>query len=192
MSFGPAIGTYLDRLKEAIDLLDRDALDRFIQALVGALERDADIYVFGNGGSAAAASHLVVDVGTGASRGAVRKFRIHCLSDNVPTLTATANDLSYEDVFSDRLEGRLRPDDVVIAISGSGNSENVLRGVRHANEVGAVSLAICGFDGGELKGLVDIPVHLPVHDMQICEDSQAVITHIVMRALCDYQGIEAH
>ena len=190
MDIASEIENYLEAHKRAVDLLDKDWIAAFMNAMIEALEEEKDIYIFGNGGSAAAASHFTVDIGKGASFGAKKRFRMHCLTDNVPVMTAYANDLCYEDIFVEPLRNLLRQGDLVIAISGSGNSENVIRAVRYAKEMDAKVVGICGYSGGKLKELSDIPLHLPVDDMQLAEDMQALITHLALKVLCKYQSID--
>ncbi len=179
MDFSRDIADYLDAHKRAIDLLDRTQLQHFLDLMVQALEDGKNIFIFGNGGSA-----------KGASIGADKRFRIIALTDNIPTMTAYANDYSYADIFVEPLRNLVAPGDLVIAISGSGNSENVIRAVQLAKETGCKVVGICGYSGGRLKGLSDVPLHLPLDDMQLAEDMQTVITHVAMRALCRYQGLE--
>ena len=185
-----AIEAYVSRVREGLDLLDTTAVRSLALALFDALERQVDVYVFGNGGSAAAASHLTVDLAKGACAGTPRRFRVHCLNDNVPTMTALANDIAYDHVFVEPLRNLLRPGDLVIAFSGSGNSPNVVRAVEYARELGATVAGITGFDGGRLKVLADISIHLPLADMQVAEDMQLVVTHALMRTLGAHLGAD--
>lgn len=189
MDFRNDVVAYLDRLKAALDLLDADAIARFTSLLVDALEAGRDVFIFGNGGSAANASHITVDLMKGASFGAAKRLRWHCLNDNVPVLTAYANDVGYDAVFVEPLRNLLRPGDLVIALSGSGNSKNVIRAVEYARQTGATVVGITGYSGGTLRALADLSLHLPVDDMQLAEDVQLVIGHIAMRVLARHQGI---
>ena len=108
-----------------------------------------------------------------------------CLNDNIPTMLAIANDISYDDVFLFQLEGRLTADDLVIAISGSGNSKNIIKAVEYAKRVGAKVVGICGYDGGKLFSLSDFPMHVNVNDMQIVEDIHMAFDHMMMSVLRD-------
>jgi D-sedoheptulose 7-phosphate isomerase len=137
MDFHDDVTSYLARLKAALDLLDTGAIARLAALLADALDTGRDVFIFGNGGSAANASHITVDLAKGASYGGARRLRWHCLCDNVPVLTAYANDVGYDAVFVEPLRNLLRPGDLVIAMSGSGNSRNVIRAVEYAREVGA-------------------------------------------------------
>ena len=138
----------------------------------------AQIFTCGNGGSAAAASHFLADLAKGVDLPAgCRRFRAISLVDNVPALTAYANDLGYENVFVEPLRNLVRPGDVLLAISGSGNSENVLRAMQAARDSGATSIGLTGRDGGKLKALADICLVVPAESMQQIEDAHLVILH---------------
>lgn len=180
-----AIKAYYDREIAAIQSLDLAALERAVQAIRDAYEREATIYVFGNGGSAATASHFCCDFNKGISDGHAKKFRLVCLSDNTATLMAIANDITYEEVFAYQLRGRLRPTDLVIAISGSGNSANVLRAVEYARSLGTPVVGICGYDGGRLRELADYPMHAAIDDMQIAEDIHMSFDHMMYRVFTE-------
>lgn len=178
-----ASADYLKRLGEAIADLDEDALDRAIALVEDAWRRDAQIITLGNGGSALTALHMVTDWTKGVFMKTGRPFRGRSLVENMGLFAAYANDTSYADVFAEQLKGVMRPGDLVIAISGSGNSENVIRAVQHANANGATTLGLCGFGGGRLKDVAHHVVWAAVDDMQICEDVHAIFGHIVMQAL---------
>ena len=173
------IKEYFEKEIEVIRHLDAEEIEKAVQAIRDAYEREAVIYVFGNGGSAATASHYVCDFDKGLSMGRKKKFRMVCLSDNTPLLTALANDISYEDVFRFQLEGVLKPEDLVIAISGSGNSRNVIKAVEYAKSVGTKVVGITGYDGGQLKKLSDYHMDAGVKDMQIAEDIHMIFDHMM-------------
>lgn len=177
---------YLDQLKGVLDKLDIAGIAKVMHSLAEAHRRGARIYVFGNGGSGSTASHFVNDFNKGASAALRRGFRFHCLNDNVPTMTAIANDVDYDDVFVGQLRNHLDPGDVIIAISGSGNSPNVLRAVRFANVHGAETIALVGYDGGELMRLAALSIHVPVHDMQKVEDVHLALNHLMMSTLMEH------
>lgn len=138
----------------------------------------------GNGGSGSNASHFVGDLNKGFSYGREKRFRAICLNDNQAALTAYSNDVSYEDAFVELLRNFLRPGDVVVGISGSGNSPNILKAIAYANEVGAHTVGLCGFNGGKLAGLARTPLLAPVHDMQQVEDVHMILFHIATQVLC--------
>ncbi|MBP5384021.1 MAG: SIS domain-containing protein [Lachnospiraceae bacterium] len=184
MDYKEYITRYIEREREALAMLDAEEINRVINVLQEAREKEADIYVFGNGGSASTASHMTGDFNKGVSQmSAGRKYRMHCLSDNITSMMAIANDFSYEDVFVKQLEGRLRKDDLVIGISGSGNSENVLRAVTYAQSVGCKAIVVTGYDGGKLKKLADYHLDVPCNDMQISEDVHLAFDHLMMNVL---------
>lgn len=172
--------TYLEREIEALRRLDLEEIQKAIAAILDAYEREATIYVFGNGGSAATASHYVCDFNKGISENKEKKFRFICLNDNFPLMMAVANDFSYDEVFRYPLEGRLKADDLVIAISGSGNSKNVIRAVEYAREIGTPVIGITGYDGGKLRELSDFHMDVKVDDMQIAEDVHMIFDHMMV------------
>jgi len=179
-----AMGRYIEKEIAVLRTLDLDELDRAANAVMAVRERGGTVYTMGNGGSAATASHMVADFGKGLSDlPGGGPFRIQCLCDNTPTVMAAANDLCYEDVFVCQLRGRLRPEDLLIAISGSGNSENVVRAARYAREVGTPVVALTGYSGGKLMELADFNMYAAVDDMQIAEDVHMMFDHMLMRAL---------
>ena len=178
------IRTYLEKEIEIIHKLDMEQLSQAINVLVAARDRGARIYIMGNGGSAATASHFVCDFNKGIWEGQKeKKFKIQCLSDNVPIMTAIANDIGYEDVFLFQLQENLEKNDLVVAISGSGNSKNVLKAVEYAKTLGCETLGITGYNGGKLKAISDYSMHVPVDDMQITEDIHMIFDHMIMHIL---------
>jgi D-sedoheptulose 7-phosphate isomerase len=189
--FTMGIEAYFERLKSTLDRLSREELNAFMGLLVDALEGGKRVYVMGNGGSAATASHFAVDFNKGLSLGKARRFRFVCLNDNVPTLTAYANDVGYEEVFVEPLRNLLDAGDLVIAISGSGNSPNVLKAIEFANGAGAVTVGLTGFDGGRLKRIARHSVHVPIDDMQVVEDLHMVVDHLTYSLLGKALPLEA-
>jgi D-sedoheptulose 7-phosphate isomerase len=134
----------------------------------------------GNGGSAATASHFVNDFNKGLSEHLSPPFRFVCLNDNIATVMAIANDIGYDAIFEFQLRGRVTENDLVIGISGSGNSPNVLRAIELAKSVGALTAGLTGYDGGKLLRIVDLPAHVPVMSMQVTEDIHMAFDHMVM------------
>ena len=185
------IAKYIENEVEVLHALDVNALNDVLNLLERTLESENMIYIMGNGGSAATASHFQNDFNKGVSEYTEKKFRFLCLNDNVPTVMAIANDIGYDEIFRFQLRGKLRPGDVVIGISGSGNSKNILNAVEYAKECGNVVVGITGFSGGKLRNLADYSLHAPVNSMQITEDVHMVFDHLMMsifyRELC---GIE--
>ena len=142
----------------------------------------------GNGGSALAASHIGCDLGKGPTHtGFKNRFKVTALTDSISTITAWANDSSYEDVFVEQLRGNIEKGDVIIGISGSGNSENVIKAVEFANENGATTIGLTGFDGGKLGKAVKVSLNVPVDDMQIAEDLHIVIVHLICKYIAENQ-----
>jgi D-sedoheptulose 7-phosphate isomerase len=181
--FVPEISAYFDRIKATLDRVSREEVNKLLGLLLDALEGGRTVFMMGNGGSAATASHYAADFNKGLSYGKARRFRFICLSDNVPTLTAYANDVSYDEVFVEQLRNFLEPGDLVIAISGSGNSRNVLKAIEYANSSGAITVGLTGYDGGELKRIARHGVHIPIDDMQVTEDLHMVLDHLAYAVL---------
>lgn len=184
--FSGPVEAYFDQLKATMDKISRNEISTLLNLLVDALEAGRTVFTLGNGGSAATASHLAVDFNKGLSYGKARRFRFLCLSDNLPTLTAYANDVSYEDVFVEPLKNFLEAGDLLIAISGSGNSRNVLKAVEYANEHGAITVGLTGYDGGLLRKTARYGVHIPIRDMQVTEDLHMVLDHLAYAVLGAY------
>ncbi|HSP16237.1 MAG TPA: SIS domain-containing protein [Thermoanaerobaculia bacterium] len=171
---------YLDYLSTILAQLDEEAIVAFIGALVEARERDASIFFVGNGGSAATASHFANDIAIGC-RSWHKPFRAVSLTDNMPIITAIANDYGYEHIFTYQLKTVMKSGDVVVAISASGNSPNVVNALEYANQNGAVSIALTGFDGGKLRQVSQINVHVPTEKGEYgpVEDIHMVLDHLV-------------
>jgi len=154
-------------------------------ALLEAWRSDKSIYFCGNGGSAGNAIHLANDFIYGAGRGLGKGLKVEALSANPAVLTCLANDIGYDQIFAEQIRVKGQPGDVLVALSGSGNSPNILRALDVGNELGLKTFAILGFDGGKSKQLAQFPIHFPVQDMQIAEDLQLIVGHICMQWLCD-------
>ena len=171
---------YLAYLTEILGKLDVDAIAAFANELLAARARKGRIFFLGNGGSAATASHFVNDIAMG-SKSWDDPFRVYCLADNTAVVTAIANDYGYDDVFVLQLRGHLSRDDLVVAISVSGNSPNVLKAVEFARSCGTQVVGLTGFDGGRLAELADITVHAPTNPGEYgpAEDVHMVIDHLV-------------
>lgn len=184
VDFTSDIHEYFEVLEATRCKLDIGALNAALNAVLQARDRDANIYVFGNGGSASTASHYVCDFAKGASEAlGGKRFHFHCLSDNTPIITAVANDIGYEEIFRFQLQKRLKADDLVIAISGSGNSENVVRAVDYACQVGTQVVGITGYNGGQVLQMCDYAMHVPIDDMQVVEDFHMIFDHMMLRVL---------
>ncbi len=173
------INGYFERLKNTVDKLDRNEIEQFIKVLFTARDNGNNIFIMGNGGSASTASHFCCDFNKGMSYGKDKRFKLICLNDNVATMLAYANDISYSDVFVEQLKNFVKKDDVVIGISGSGNSENVIRAIDYANETGAITVGLTGYSGGKLKQKASISVNTNINDMQISEDIHMILCHLI-------------
>ena len=185
MDYTKDITTYFDRLKETLDKIDKQALNTLMNVLVKAKDEGRQVLIMGNGGSAATASHYVCDFNKGISFGKEKKFKFICLNDNIPSMMAYGNDLSYGDIFLYPLQTYYNKKDVVIGISGSGNSENVVRAISWAKENEATTIGLTGYSGGKVKELCQYNVHVPVDDMQIAEDLHMVLDHCMMKILSE-------
>ena len=173
---------YFDDLQRVVARVSREGLDQIASTLMEAYECGRTVFTFGNGGSAALASHLACDLGKGTAYcNGGKRFRVLALTDNLSVLTAWANDSGYEDVFSEQLRTFIQPQDVAFAISASGNSKNVLNALRVAREAHAKTVGISGFEGGEMKPLCDICVVVPSSNMQIIEDLHLAMSHSIFR-----------
>lgn len=179
------IKTYYEREIEIINSMDFDEIEEAVRAIREAYDRSATIYTFGNGGSAATASHFVCDFNKGICEKLEKKFNLVCLNDNTPIVMAIANDISYDDVFSFQLINKLKPNDLILAISGSGNSKNVIKAVEYAKSIGCKVVGMTGYSGGKLDQLADYHMHVPVDDMQITEDIHMSFDHMMYRVLTD-------
>jgi D-sedoheptulose 7-phosphate isomerase len=169
-----------------------EALRRIVPIFLRARKEDRTIFFFGNGGSASTASHFVVDIAKGTRPSLkpgppMTRFRCLALNDNVPSMMAWANDADYSRVFSEQLRSLAVAGDVAVAISGSGNSPNVLEAVRAAREMGLATIGLTGIGGGKLKEVVDVPLVVPSQSMQHTEDVHLVVLHFLMAFLRDEQ-----
>ena len=188
VDFVTRIDDYADRLKKAIDNLDRNMINDAMNVLLKAYENENTIYIFGNGGSASTASHYVCDFNKGVSISLAKKFRFVCLNDNVATVMAIANDCGYENIFLMQLEGKLKKGDIIIAISGSGNSKNIIKAVEYAKEQGNEIISLTGYDGGKLLKLSDHPIHANINNMQIAEDIHMMLCHMMSSVIAKNFG----
>jgi D-sedoheptulose 7-phosphate isomerase len=174
---------YIDLVKSTLDALDPKALEALVEAFHTTYEKGGNIYTMGNGGSGASASHAAGDFLKGASYGLDKRFKMICLNDNLPSMMAIANDIGWESIFVEPLKNFLSPNDLVIGISGSGNSKNVVNALEYANAHGATTVAMSGFKGGKISEIATINVHAPVMDMEVTEDVHMVIFNIVKKQM---------
>ena len=162
------ITEYCDTLKTTIDATPKEDINQVLNILLQAYEQRQQVFVMGNGGS---------------SEGKTKRFRVIALTDNIPSITAIANDMGYEMIFVQQLSSLMEPGDYVIGISGSGNSENVIRAIDYGNEHGAITVGFTGYSGGRLKESAQHNIHINIDDMQVAEDLHMVLNHIMMRVL---------
>jgi len=177
------LSRYFDHVVETIAKLPVPVIDRIVETLLTAYQSGRRVYLFGNGGSAALASHFACDLGKGAANGSDRRFQVVAFTDNVPLITAWANDARYEDIFAEQLINFVQAGDVAFAISGSGKSPNVLKALRVARDAGAITVGLTGFEGGEMKSLCDLCLVIPCTNMQVIEDLHLSVTHAVFTAV---------
>lgn len=178
---------YVELEKTVLDGLNHDAINQVMNLLEETRLAGNRIFICGNGGSAATASHFVCDFNKGVSfdHNKELKYDFECLSDNIPTMMAVANDLSYEDIFVVPLKNKLKKGDVVIGISGSGNSRNVVKALEYGNLIGADTVGIVGYDGGGVKNIAKYCIHVKVNNMQIAEDIHLMLDHMMMTILSE-------
>ncbi len=178
-----SIQRYLTQEVEILGRIPLENVERLLRLLEHARDERRHVFLFGNGGSAATASHFACDLGKGTIRNDKPRFRVTALNDNLPTFSAYANDHGYDRVFAEPLISLAEQGDLVIAFSGSGNSPNVLRAVEEAKARGLTTIGFTGFEGGALKNLVDLAVIVPARNMGQIEDVHLALTHALCQAL---------
>ena len=171
--------SYRTKLLEAIYSVDTAKVEQAIAVFCEARDQDRHIFVCGNGGSASTASHFACDIVKGASFGHERRFRILALTDSLPTLTAYSNDVCYDCVFEEQLKNFAEPGDVLMAISGSGNSPNVIRAVEYGNQKGCKTIALTGKGGGKLGALAQLNIQVESQHMGRIEDAHLIVCHMI-------------
>ena len=180
---GEAISAYLTEMQSTLSNLPIDGIERIVNVLRDARAQKKTVFLFGNGGSAATASHLACDLAKGTNATGRPRLRVIALTDNVPLISAWANDSSYEDVFAQQLRQQVESGDIAIGISGSGRSPNVLNALKVARSAGAITIGLTGFDGGDLKNLVDLCVVVPDNSIDQVEDVHLMIGHVIASCL---------
>ena len=174
---------YFATVQSVLDTIPFAAVDAVVDALVDANQNGNTVYIFGNGGSAATATHFGCDLAKRPIVEGQPRFRVIALTDNNALMTALSNDISYDEVFAEQLRPLVRPGDVCIGISGSGNSINVLNAIAVANLAGATTVGFCGFNGGKLKSMVDLPIHVDHDNMAMVEDVHLMLEHAICEKL---------
>ena len=192
MEWKTLIEDYVDKEMNFLKTMDKDIIEQMISTLLEAYESESTIYVFGNGGSASTASHMANDFNKGISEYTKKKFRVCCLNDNVATVMAIANDIGYDDIFSFQLKNKVKPGDVVIGISGSGNSQNVINALNYTKSIGGKTIGWVGFEGGVVSDISDIVFHVPINNMQIVEDFHLILNHLLMYMIMQKWNIKSH
>ena len=178
-----AAKAYLLAVQEVLARLDHAIVDRMVDVIWRGYEKGRTLFLFGNGGSAALASHFACDIGKGTIAGKRRRLKTVALTDNVALITAWANDKAYDAIFAEQLESLAETGDIALAISGSGNSPNVIRGLEAARRLGMETLVLTGFEGGRAKALADLCLVVPSDSMQLIEDAHLCATHAIFLAI---------
>jgi D-sedoheptulose 7-phosphate isomerase len=179
----PFITDYLSALRNVLDEIDMEAVDNVVNLLEEAYRQGRKTFIIGNGGSASTASHMQCDLAKGTAIAGKSRFRALSLTDNIAMMTAISNDVSFEKVFTDQLRILLEERDVVIGITASGNSSNILDAIRYAKEHGATTVGFIGFGGGKLKGIVDADVTVSSRNYGHCEDVHMILGHLISQCL---------
>lgn len=187
MDYRAALRKYLEEEIQVMQSLDLDAINDVMNLLEKARLDRRRIFICGNGGSAATASHFASDFNKGVSENLNIKYDFECLSDNIPMMMAVANDSSYDEVFRMPLKNKMKAGDIFVGISGSGNSRNVLNGMEYARSIGGITVAIVGYNGGKLKEIADYCIHIKINNMQIAEDLHMIMDHLMMFTLCSQE-----
>ncbi len=182
------IQQYIEIEKTVLSSLNCDEINDVMNVLENARLNHKRIFICGNGGSASTAAHFECDFNKGISYDQNIKYDFECLSDNVPMMMAIANDIGYDDIFIVPLKNKLNPGDIVIGISGSGNSENVVRAIEYGNIIGADTIAFTGYNGGRLKKIANHSIHVNIENMQITEDIHLILDHMMMYILSGMKG----
>ncbi len=196
MDYRKDITEYIELEREVLSKLDIEALNEAMQLIEEAYRNRKKVYIFGNGGSSATASHYQNDFNKGLSETLETKFEFVCLNNDTATLMAIANDMGFEEVFRYQLQGRIREGDLVIALSGSGNSANIMNAVRYAKEQGNKVIGLTGIKGGKLMEEADVSLHVPVNSMQVTEDVHMIFDHLMVsvfyKHLCGLNHLEMY
>ena len=174
---------YSSRLQEVLASSDWSSVNLLAQDMLCCWQEKRQVFFCGNGGSAGNAVHLANDFLYGIAKKTGGGLKVQALSANSAVMTCLANDVGYESIFSEQLAVQAQAGDLLIAMSGSGNSPNIVRVIEQAKAMGVKSYAILGFTGGKCKELADVPIHFPVNDMQIAEDMQLIVGHMMMQWL---------
>jgi D-sedoheptulose 7-phosphate isomerase len=179
------IQEYISTLQLTMDQLPRQSIAEVIDLLQQARRKGSQVFILGNGGSASTASHFACDLAKNTRQEGLPHFRVIGLTDNMAMFSALANDEGYENVFSEQLASLVRPGDIVIAISASGNSKNVIRAAEMAHKHDAIVVGFTGFDGGHLRQLANINIHVNSHTIEHVEDVHLMLEHLIVKSIKD-------
>ena len=177
--------SYANNLASQLASTDWQDVEILAEKLKVLISKGHSLYICGNGGSAGNAQHLANDFLYGVSPNKGNAIRVEALSANASVITCLGNDIGYDHIFSRPLEVKGNPDDILLVLSGSGNSGNIINAINSAKSLGMYTTGVLGFSGGKAKELLDLPIHFAINDMQISEDMQLVVGHMLMRLLCD-------
>lgn len=184
---------YFNKVTETLKKFNHATLEKAVMMILNTREKNGTIVFFGNGGSAANASHFCGDMVKGLSFLGQKRFKAICLNDNIPAMMAIANDINYQEVFREQLINFVTPNDLIIGISGSGNSENVIKAMEYAKSAGASTIAMCGFNGGKIKQIADLSLHADIKDMEISEDIHLLLFHCIKQMIINrLNGSKTH
>jgi len=175
------IDQYKEKINKLIEGIDSNVFSQIVKKIESCAENNSYVYVIGNGGSAATASHMENDLGSGLKRRGILELNIVSLCDNLSVITALANDIGYENIFYSQLEGKIDKKDLLIAISCSGNSPNIIKAVEYASKIGVSVLGLTGFDGGKLKQLSNLNYHIQTNkgEYGLVEDLHMILDHML-------------
>jgi len=179
-----SISNYIEQHAVVFGSMDKLAIQRCLDLLINTVASDKKIITCGNGGSASTASHYITDWNKMFNLATGKKFRGVALTDNIGLITAYGNDINYDSVFSGQIDALMDEGDLLVVVSGSGNSPNILRAIEAAKCAGGKTIGVLGYDGGKALPLCDEVFHAPSWDMQICEDIHLSFGHLVMRTIC--------
>jgi len=177
------IDAYLKKLTTAIIGIKKEEIENCAEILLQAFANNKQIFICGNGGSASTASHFACDINKGVNSGLEKRFKVIPLTDNLASITAYANDFNYDMIFVEQLKNFFQEGDIVLGISGSGNSQNVLNAIEYANKNNGISIGWTGFSGGKLRELSRYSINANINDMQVSEDIHMICTHLLMKIL---------
>ena len=180
-----SVDNYMREHAKIYEKMDKENIDICIKKVVDKINENKKIITCGNGGSASTSSHYITDWNKMFHLASGSKLRGFCLTDNIGLVTAYGNDISYDEIFAGQLNSIMDEGDLLVAVSGSGNSPNILSAIEKAHQMGGEVLGVLGYDGGKAKDMCDLAFHVPSWDMQVCEDMHLSFGHLVMKEICN-------